>query len=263
MKTLLEKSLKYTFLLIAISMVSSCGTRKDIVYFQNIDQIGATSSINEYTPTIRPDDMLTITVSALDQDAVRPFNLPTVTFGSNGSQLGRERLETYLVDSSGNIDFPVLGKLKLSGLTRIQATQLIKDMLKDYLKDPIVNIRTVNFKVTILGEVTRPGSYTIPNDRITILEALGLASDLTLQGQRNNVLVIREINNKTISYRVDLTSEEVFSSPYYYLTQNDVIYVEPNNSRIKSSSVGPNVGATLSFISTLVTVAALIVSITR
>ncbi|MCA9750468.1 MAG: SLBB domain-containing protein, partial [Romboutsia sp.] len=141
--------------------------------------------------------------------------------------------------------------------------QLIKDMLKDYLKDPIVNIRTVNFKVTILGEVTRPGSYTIPNDRITILEALGLASDLTLQGQRNNVLVIREINNKTISYRVDLTSEEVFSSPYYYLTQNDVIYVEPNNSRIKSSSVGPNVGATLSFISTLVTVAALIVSITR
>ena len=136
-------------------------------------------------------------------------------------------------------------------------------MLKDYIKNPIVNIRTVNFKVTVLGEVNRPGSFTIPNDRITILEALGLAGDMTIQAERRNVLVIREENGKKTYNRVNMTSEEVFNSPVYYLTQNDVIYVEPNNSRVKSSTVGPNVTATLGVISTLVTAAALVISLTR
>ena len=241
----------------------SCGTKQDVLYFQDVDFVGSSRPINEYIPVIRPDDMLTINVSALDQDAVRPFNLPAVSFLGEGGDIGRATQQTYLVDVNGNIEFPVLGTLKIGGLDRVQATELIKSLLKEYIKDPIVNVRTVNFKVTVLGEVNRPGTYTIQNDRVTILEALGLSGDMTIQAERRNVLVIREVNGKKTYNRVNMTSEEVFNSPVYYLTQNDVVYVEPNNSRVKSSAVGPNVNATLGVISTLVTVAALIISITR
>lgn len=257
------KSVTLPILFCLIALLLSCGTKSDIVYFQNVDSIGSSVSINAYNPTIRPDDMLTITVSALDQDAARPFNLPTYAFSSTGTSTGRERQETYLVDIDGNIDFPVLGKLKIAGLTRIEATEMIKNLLIDYIKDPIVNIRNINFKVTVLGEVNRPGSFTIPNERITLLEALGLAGDMTIQAERKNVLVIREIEGKKTYTRVNLTSEDVFNSPVYYLRQNDVIYVEPNNSRVKSSTVGPNVSATLGVISTMAGLATVIISITR
>ena len=253
---------KFVILISLSIFLSSCGSKQDIVYFQNIDFVGISKSINNYNLTIRPADLLTISVSALDQDAARPFNLPTSNF-SFGGETSREEQQTYLVDANGQIDFPVLGKLKLAELTRIQATELIKELLVDYIKNPIVNIRTVNFKVTVLGEVNNPGSYTVPNERITILEALGLAGDMTIQAKRNNLLLIREEINGSKTYeRVDMTSVELFNSPVYYLKQNDVIYVEPNNSRVKSSTVGPNVGATLSVIGSLFSAVALIISIT-
>ena len=236
-----------------ILFIYACGVKQDVLYFQDIDLVKSSRPLENYTSVINADDMLTINVSALDQDAVRPFNLPAVSFIREDGDIGRAAQQTYLVDSNGNIDFPVLGTLKLGGLDRIEATNLIKSLLKEYIKDPIVNIRTINFK----------GSFTIPSERITILEALGLAGDLTIQGERKNVVVVREENGKKTYNRIDLTSEEIFNSKYYYLTQNDVIYVQPNNSRIKSSAVGPNVSATLSVISTLVTVAALIISITK
>ena len=258
--TALKKHLLY--LCVSIFLIS-CGTKEGVVYFQDVDVVGSSTSINQFNTTIKPSDMLTILVSALDQDAVRPFNLPTVSFTGEGEQIGRATQQSYLVDTNGNIDFPVLGTIKLGGLSRIQATTLIKDMLKEYVKNPIVNIRTINFQVIVLGEVNRPGAYTIPNERVTILEAIGLAGDLNIQAERKNVLVIREDKGKKTYTRVNLTSEEIFTSPVYYLSQNDVIYVEPNNSRVKSSTVGPNVGATLGVVSTLLTVAALIVSITR
>ena len=246
-----------------ILFIYACGVKQDVLYFQDIDLVKSSRPLENYTSVINADDMLTINVSALDQDAVRPFNLPAVSFIREDGDIGRAAQQTYLVDSNGNIDFPVLGTLKLGGLDRIEATNLIKSLLKEYIKDPIVNIRIVNLRVTVLGEVNRPGSFTIPSERITILEALGLAGDLTIQGERKNVVVVREENGKKTYNRIDLTSEEIFNSKYYYLTQNDVIYVQPNNSRIKSSAVGPNVSATLSVISTLVTVAALIISITK
>ena len=254
---------KITLLIGILTFLISCGTKQDIVYFQDVDLMGSSRPIKSYSPVIQPADMLTINVSALDYDAVRPFNLAAVSFIREDGEIGRAAQQTYLVDSNGNIDFPVLGTLKLAGLNRIQATTLIRDMLKDYIKNPIVNIRTVNFKITVLGEVNRPGSYTIPNERITIIEALGLAGDMTIQAERRNVLVVRETNNKKTYTRVDLTSESVFNSSVYYLSQNDVIYVEPNTSRVKSSTVGPNTNATLRIISTLVTVAALVISITK
>jgi len=253
-------NLKKYLLFFSISMLISCGSKRDIVYFQDVDSVGTSKSINNYISTIQPDDMLTIVVSALDQDAARPFNLTSVTYDGFGT--GRATQQNYLVNSNGSIDFPVLGALKLEGLNRIQATSLIKDMLKEYIKDPIVNIRIINFKVTVLGEVKNPGSFTILNERITIVEAMGLAGDMTIQAERKNVLVVREENGKKTYNRVDMTSEEVFNSPVYYLNQNDVIYVEPNNSRAKSSTIGPSTNTTLGIISTLITVAALIISIT-
>jgi len=263
MKSIIPNLKKYLFFISLSVLLFSCGSKQDVVYFQDVDTMGVSKSINSYVPTIRPDDILTIVVSALDQDAVKPFNLTSVAFAAEDGGAGRATQQNYLVDINGNIDFPVLGTLKLAGLNRIQATTLIKEMLKEYIKDPIVNIRTVNFKVTVLGEVAQPGAYTISNERITIIEALGLAGDMTIQAQRKNVLVIREENGNKTYTRVDLTSESVFNSPVYYLTQNDVIYIEPNNSRIKSSTIGPSTSTTLGVISTLVTVAALIISITR
>lgn len=261
--TILQSLKEFLFIICLTVVLFSCGSKQDVVYFQDVDVVGSSRAINNYNSTIRPDDLMTIVVSALDQDAARPFNLTTVSFTSSTGEVGRVAQQNYLVDAEGNIDFPVLGKLKLKGLNRIQATNLIKDLLKEYIKDPIVNIRIINFKVTVLGEVNRPGSYTIPNERITIIEALGLAGDLTIQGERHNVLIIREENGKKTYNRINMTSEEVFNSPMYYLTQNDVVYVEPNNSRVKSSTVGPSTGATLGVISALLTAVALVISITR
>jgi len=189
--------------------------------------------------------------------------LTAVSYASDDGDIGRTTLQSYLVDSNGNIDFPVLGTLKLAGLNRIQATAMIKDMLKEYLNNPIVIVRNVNFKVSVLGEVRNPGVYTIQNDRITILEALALAGDLTIQAERHNVMVIREEGNKKTYNRVNLTSEEIFNSPMYYLTQNDVIYVTPNNAQVKGSTIGPSTSTLLTGISILLTAAAIVVSITK
>lgn len=252
----------FSLILITVLLVS-CGSRQDVVYFQDIDNALLTKSIQNYNPLIKPDDMLTITVSALDYDAVRPFNLPAVSLVDVNGQINQAAQQSYLVDYNGNIEFPVLGTLKLSGLNRIQATELIKTKLREYVKDPIVNIRNVNFSITVLGEVNNPGTFKITGDRFTILEALGLAGDLTIKGKRNNVLLIREQDNKKTYNRIDLTAESVFNSPFYYLSQNDVIYVEPNNAKVKSSTIDLNTSTTLSVVGTLVTVAALIISITN
>ncbi len=264
MKNTIYKFRSVLILSFLILLITSCGSRQDIVYFQDIDLANASKSIKEYNPVIKPDDLLTITVSAIDSDLAKPFNLPAVSFvGSNG-EINQPAQQSYLVDSNGNIEFPVLGTIKLGGLSRVQSTNLIKDLLKEYFtKPPIVNLRIINFSVTVLGEVNSPGTYTIQNDRLTILEALGLAGDLTIKAKRDNILLIREDQNGKTYNRIDLTSETVFNSPYYYLTQNDFIYVEPNNAKIKSSTLDNNTSTTLSVIGTLITAAALVVSITN
>jgi len=264
----MNNSIKSTFSTLSMLMllalfISSCGSRQDIVYFQDVDMVAMSRPISNYSPVIKPDDRLTIIVAGADSDLVKPYNLNTVTFSDDYGNIGRTTTQSYLVDPNGNIDFPELGKLKLAGLTRTQATETIKTRLKDFLENPMVLIRIINFKVTVQGEVRNPGVFKIENERITLLEALGLAGDLTIQGRRDNVLVVREEGDKKVYYRVNLTSEAVFNSPVYYLAQNDYIYVEPNNSRVKSSNIGPNTTTTLSLISTLVTVSALIISITK
>lgn len=245
--------------------MNACTSKKNLVYFQGSDSQSADVNKN-YSPVLRSDDLLSITVMGLDADAVKPFNLPVSLLNNNivGSYTqGNPTQPGYLIDASGNIDFPVIGKIKVGGLTRDAAVELIKlklDNKKDsvFVKNPNVNIRILNYKVTVLGEVRNPGTFTIPNERITLPEALGIAGDLMITGVRKNVLVIRDVDGKKTETRIDLTSKNIFSSPVYYLSQNDVVYVEPNRARINSSVVNTsNVSLVVSVISLLVTMAVL------
>lgn len=219
--------LKYFVLMIIGLFLTSCVPREKIVYFQgdleSIDQLA-----EQYSATIQPDDLLTITVFGRNQEATRIFNQES-NVGMGGSE------KTYLVDEEGNIEFPVLGKIKLAGLTRNEAIQYMKGMLSNEIIDPGVSIAITNYRITVLGEVGSPGTYPLENEKVTILEALGMAGDLTINGLRDNVLVVREENGKRNFYRVNLLTEEVFNSPVYYLAQNDVVYVEPNQNKINSS----------------------------
>ena len=256
-----------TFLLFGlVFFLQCCKTPEDVLYFQNSQNQEKLTSKNSFTPVFKVDDIISITVSATDMDAARPFNLmqgasllPSDS-DENSASTGTSSEPTYLIDEEGFIDFPVLGKLKIAGLTRTEVKKMIKEHLNVYIKNPIVNVRLKNFKITVIGEVNRPGTFTIPNERITIIEAIGLAGDLTITGKRENIMVIKENNGVNTYYRVDLTDKNVFDSPAYYLAQNDVLYVEPNPTKVKSSEGNSNtVRLVLSIITVALSATALII----
>ncbi|MDP5042210.1 MAG: polysaccharide biosynthesis/export family protein, partial [Crocinitomicaceae bacterium] len=196
----------------------------------------------------RPDDLLQIQVGGQDAEALAPFQFYVNVSGSganqNAAQAGLQASQAsasinYLIDPNGNINFPVLGFVQVAGLTRLEATVKLQELLGAYVTDPVVNIQIKNFKVSILGEVARPGAYTLPSDRVSILEAVAMAGDLKLSGIRQNVLLVREQDGKRIEYRLDLTQKDIYQSPAYYLRQNDVIYVEPNKgARFQGQNLG-------------------------
>ena len=249
--------LKFLFFFLVFT---SCVSKKEIVYFQN-DKIDQTKVSNKYITTFKPDDLLQITISAQDLEAVKPFVLSTGSYNSgNNSTSVSASQQIYLVDTNGEVDFPLLGKIKLGGLTREKAIGLLKSKLDpQYIKNPNINIRISNFKITVLGDVANPGNYTIPNERITILEAIGLAGDLNISGQRNNVLVIREYKKQKIKYNVDLLSNNIITSPVYYLQQNDLVYVEHNKATIQSASYNQNTGLFISMGSILIALMSLLI----
>lgn len=242
-------------------LVSSCVSREKITYFQ-----GDLEAVNElaerYEAKIQPDDLLAITVFARDEAATRIFNQESnSTSGASSSINQNIRRLTYLVDKEGYIEFPVLGRIKLGGMSRNEAIEYMKGLLTEEIIDPGVAINILNFRITVLGEVNKPGTFPLENEKITIMEALGQAGDLTINGERKNVLVIREVDGTRNYYRIDLTSNEVFDSPVYYLSQNDIVYVEPNqNKRNLSSPVIRDVSFVISIASFLLT---LILIITR
>ncbi len=243
---------------LAILLFNSCTTKKNMIYFQG--SLSNSEANKNYTPTLKSDDLLSIIVMGFDEPATKPFNLPTNTISQSvgGYSQGTPTGPGYLIDGEGNIDFPIIGKLKVGGLTRSAAIELIKEKLKPYLNNPSVLIRILNYKVTVLGEVRNPGTFTIPNERITLPEALGIAGDLQITAVRKNVLVIRDVEGKKTETRVDLTKKDIFSSPVFYLQQNDVVYVEPNRAKVNSSVVNPsNVSLVISVISLFVTMAVL------
>lgn len=249
---------KIVFFLGISVLLSSCASRKSIVYFQNISDVNIENTVN-YEPTLKPDDQLMIIVSAPDAEAAVPFNLPAVAvMGSNNTPLdnsqGQMQIQSYLIDKQGNVNLPVLGVFKIGGLTREAAVLKLIDSLKKYIKNPMVNVRILNYKVSIIGEVAQPGSFTINSERITLPEALSKAGDLTIYGNRQKILIVREIDGKRTHNFVDITKADFINSQFYYLSQNDLVYVEPNKTKINSSAVGPNISIIISAASVVLSV---------
>jgi polysaccharide export outer membrane protein len=239
-------------------LFGSCASNSKIVYMNNAEQ-GQSGTLVKYENVLQPDDKLAIIVTADEPALAAPFNLIYVSLQSNqlNNVNNNDALTSYLIDQKGEIDFPGVGKVKLAGLTRIEAEKKIKDILSKQIQNPGVNLRVINFKVSVSGEVVRPGPVVVNGDRITILEALSAVGDLTIYGKRKEIMIIREKEGvKTIGY-VDITDKDIINSPYYYLCQNDVIYVKPNKTKVNSSVIGPNLTVGISAISLIVTIIAL------
>jgi polysaccharide export outer membrane protein len=267
------------FCFVSMSYVfSSCVNAKKTIYFNNIQDTVLSHQLMNLEPVIRKSDLLLISVSSLNPEASMVFNSPNFVNAAGGGGGGTggvtpagsaapvnpvssssSLLNGYLVNTDGEVKFPVIGNIKAEGLTKKQLEdQITRELVsRKLLIDPIVTIRFMNFRVTVIGEVARPSTINVTNERISILEALGLAGDLTIYGKRENVLLIREEGTDKIIHRMDLTSKDVLSSPYYYLKTNDIVYVEPNNARIASTSrtqqLLPIVLSALSFIAIIVT----------
>ncbi|MEP3836979.1 MAG: polysaccharide biosynthesis/export family protein [Algibacter sp.] len=239
--------------LILLLLFTSCASKKDVVYFQNAKDFETLVDTDTFTPKFKVNDIVSVFVSTFDLEAVKPFNM----YRSSGTQ---SEIVDYIVDINGNIDYPVLGKIKLIGLTIEEAKALFKEKLSDYLKDPIVNIRILNFRISVLGQVNAPGRYEVSGERITLLEAIAMAGDLNIKAERKNVLVIRDFNGTKTYSRLDLTSKELFNSPVYYLTQNDVVYVQPNKSAISGASGDSRIGTFISVASFLITTSLLLIT---
>jgi polysaccharide export outer membrane protein len=226
-------------------LIASCNSSKDLAYFGDLEEQGLYKEkiTNSSVPRIQPDDILSISISSLNPEANAMFNreasYTSISSRSNiSSNYSRSGDEGYLVDNEGFVDFPVLGKVKLAGLTKQEAKALLYKELQDYLKEPTVNIRFLNFRVTVIGEVKNPATFTIPSEKVNILEALGMAGDMTAFGRRENVLLIREEGGVRTMTRLNLKSKETLKSPYFYLQQNDVVYVEPN--KVKDAQATTN-----------------------
>jgi polysaccharide export outer membrane protein len=258
-KTFFKIKPNYILLLLIIAF-SSCISNKKIAYFQ-FDEIDQQNVSNVYKTVFKPDDLLQITVASDDIAAVKPFNLPAVAFSAaSNSVSGQAQQLSHLIDSNGEIDFPIFGKLKIGGLTREEVIRMLKARLTpDYVKDPTINIRISNFKITVQGDVRSPGTFNIPNERVTILDAIGLAGDLNISGKRDNVLVIREEGNLKKEYRVNLLSKKTYTSPVFYLQQNDIVYVEHNYAKIQSASANTNTGLFISITGTLIAIVTLLI----
>ena len=231
----------------------SCASKKNVLYLQDADSHSSANNNVNYEPKLQNDDLLSIIISAEQPELTIPFNMPQIqgNYQVNDNQDG---IKTYLIDSYGNIQFPIIGKIKLAGLTRAEAVKSLENRVKEYITNPTVNVRILNFKFSVLGEVNKPNTFKIASERVTLLEAISQAGDLTIYGKRNNILLVREIDGKKSYNRIDITKADFIDSPYYYLSQNDLIVVEPNKTKVNSSVIGPNVVVTISALSLITTI---------
>ena len=259
------------WLLLLPFLLTACQSYKKVPYFQNVEVVNEAEQQEKlYDAKIMPKDLLTIVVSCTNPELAIPFNLTVasnagIAVSTSSYVTTQPVLQPYLVDNEGNINFPVLGELKLGGLTKREAEQLIIDKLKPYMKEtPIVTVRMVNYKISVIGEVTRPGTFTISNEKVNLLEALAMAGDMTVYGLRDNVKLIREdANGKQQIVTLDLNKAETILSPYYWLQQNDIIYVTPNKAKARNSDVGNSTSLWFSATSILVSIVSLLVNILK
>jgi len=265
------KFIKFPFIAIAALILSlaSCSTYKNINYIQDVEaNVAEDMTINKGI-LIQPKDQILIIVSSRNPELARMFNLPIASYqaGAEAASMGQQRITGYVVDNDGDIDFPVLGTIHVAGMTRWDLAKEIKTQLMEggLLSDAVVSVQFMNFKISVLGEVSSPGTYTIDGDKITLLQAISLARDLTIYGRRDCVYVIREKDGERTTYQVDLRSKDMFDSPAYYLQQNDVVYVEPNKVRAGQSTINENnlksVSLWVSVGSFFTTIATLVISV--
>jgi polysaccharide export outer membrane protein len=257
MNTLIKYLCLYAALLL---FTSACAPNRHLTYFNNLGE-GAnyTAAIKNMTePVIQPNDILGITVSSLNPESNILFNNGVLQDNNSNSPAVSKATgsEGYLVDKDGEINFPVLGKIQLAGLTKNQATNKLTEEIKKSVKNPIVNIRFLNFKITVIGEVNRPSTFAVPSEKINVLEALGLAGDMTPYGKRENVLVIREKEGVRTAVRMDFTNKDLLNSPYFYLQQNDIVYVEPVKAKVLQ---GSNSTYYLPIVSAIISIASILV----
>ena len=263
-----DKGVLLFSLLFVIIILSGCTSSKNVAYFQGVgegDMLEYVQTTPLYDAKILPKDLITITVMATDPEAVQPFNLTVPALSTGTSTYSQPSLQAYLVDNNGQINFPVIGMITLSGLTKRQAEEKIVGLLTKYLKEtPVVTVKFVNYKISVLGEVARPNTFTIQNEKVNILEALAMAGDMTIWGRRDNVKIIREdVNGNKNIILMNLNDRDIIFSPYYYLQQNDVVYVEPNKTKAKNSEIGSATGIWLSATSILISVATLLVNVLK
>lgn len=265
----LKRMKRWGCCVLAALLLTACQSYKKVPYLQDSEAIAQVSqSEGMYDAKIMPKDLLTIVVSCTNSELAVPFNLivasPT-SVNSLKQTTVQPVLQQYLVDNEGKVDFPVLGELPLGGLTKKEAEKMIVDKLQPYLKEkPIVTVRMVNYKISVIGEVARPGTFTISNEKVNLLEALAMAGDMTVYGLRDNVKLIREdISGKQQIITLDLNKAEIVLSPYYWLQQNDILYVTPNKAKAKNSDIGNSTSLWFSATSILVSLASLLFNILK
>lgn len=246
-------------ILLALScLFASCASSEKFALLQDVPPKSEVKA--DFQATLQPDDVLMIVISAENPVIAQPYNLASVNVTASATStenLSQGGVLSYQIDQDGTIEMPTLGTIVAAGKTRNQLTAEIVKLLEGKITDPVVTIRILNYKISVQGEVNRPGTFPVNSERITLLEALSLAGDLTIYGKRDNILVIREENGVKSFQKVDITKGDFINSPYYYLAQNDVIYVEPNKTRVNSSVIGPNITVGISALSLIITIVAL------
>jgi polysaccharide export outer membrane protein len=253
---------------VVVLLLTACGSSKNVAYLQNSDNVNFENSRFLYDARIMPKDQITISVNTTTPEASLPFNLllqNSYTQGRSMSSAGL--LMPYLVDNEGNINFPIVGKLKVGGLTKSEAEQLVTEKIRPYLaeaENPVVTVTMASYSVSVLGEVNRPGSFQVSREKITILEALAQAGDLTIYGVRDRVKLIREdANGQKSVVTLNLNDANIINSPYYYLQQNDVVYVEPNKVKSQNAKVGQMTTLIFSATSILISLTSLLYNILK
>ena len=247
----------FLYSLILIVLVASCASKKDVYYFQDIDSTAAENSFKFLN--IQPGDILDIQIKALNPESVLVFQRQA-TLGLQQQQVQNRAIDGYLVGEDGSINLPIVGAIDTTNQSTQALAQIIQEALKPYINNPTVNIRLLNFRISVLGEVNNPGTFTVLEERLSLPQALGLAGDLTINGDRNHLLLIRNEAGKKTNQVIDLTKTDFLQSPFYFLKQNDIIYVRPNNARVKSSGLVGNAGTLVSILSLAVS---LFIVITR
>lgn len=257
--------IKIFFTIAVMALLASCRSNRNMVYFQDIDNNPEVldSLYRDYSVKIKPTDELLITVWSEVAEATLIYNLPQVSFAEVGDDAVavNQKILSYVVDNEGFINFPLVGKLKVEGLTTGEVSELLTKEISKDVKDPYVRVQLAKFRVNVMGEVAKPGMQEVKTERYSILDALGAAGDLTQYGRRNDVLLIREENGNRTYHRLDLTSADLLSSPYFYLQQNDVVYVAPNDIRQSNAEYNQNNSYKVQVISTAISAVSVIASL--